>query len=47
MTEQTLDRPAVALPAAGNGGNSLAQPEAQALIPGWRCLPGALIRAYG
>jgi hypothetical protein len=47
MTEQTLDRPAVALPAAGDGGTSLAQSEAQALIPGWRCLPGALIRAYG
>jgi hypothetical protein len=47
MTEQNLDRPAEALPAVGERGNSLAQPEAPALIPGWRCLPGALIRAHG
>lgn len=45
MTEQTLDRPAEALPAVGDGG--LAPAEASALIPGWRCLPGALIRAHG
>jgi hypothetical protein len=47
MTEQTLDRPAEALPAAGEGGIGLAQSEAPALIPGWRCLTGALIRADG
>lgn len=46
MTEQTLDRPE-ALPAAGERGNSFARSEAPALIPGWRCLPDALIRAYG
>jgi hypothetical protein len=46
MTEQTLDRPAEPLLAAGEGG-SLAQSEAPAPIPGWRCLPDALIRAYG
>jgi hypothetical protein len=46
MTEQTLDRPE-GLPAAGERGNSFARSEAPALIPGWRCLPDALIRAYG
>ena len=47
MTEQTLDRPAEAFPATGEGGSRPADSEAQALIPGWRCLPGAVIRAYG
>src|SRR5690348_5499776 len=47
MTEQTLDRSAEALPPAGKRGNSSAEAEAPALIPGWRCLPGAVIRAHG
>lgn len=47
MTEQTLDRSAEAVTAVGERGNSLAPSEASALIPGWRCLPGALIRAHG
>ena len=46
MTEQTLDRPAEALPAATEGGNGLDTAE-PAPIPGWRCLPDAVIRAHG
>jgi hypothetical protein len=46
MAEQILDRPAEAPRAASAVGNGLA-PAASALIPGWRCLPGAVIRAGG
>src|ERR1700724_2734270 len=46
MAEQILDRPAEAPRAASAVGNGLAPP-APALIPGWRCLPGAVIRAGG
>jgi hypothetical protein len=46
MAEQILDRPAEERRAAREIGNGLA-PSAPALIPGWRCLPGAVIRAGG
>jgi len=46
MAEQILDRPAEARRAASEIGNGLA-PSAAGLIPGWRCLPGAVIRAHG
>src|SRR5260221_1915160 len=46
MVEQILDRPAEERRAASEIGNGLA-PSAPALIPGWRCLPGAVIRAGG
>ena len=47
MAEQILDRPAETRRAANEVGNGLAAPEPSVLIPGWRCLPGAVIRAYG
>ena len=46
MAEQTLDRPAEARRAAGEIGNGSVV-SAPGLIPGWRCLPGAVIRAHG
>src|SRR5260370_17171579 len=46
MVEQILDRPAEERRAASEIGNGLV-PSAPALIPGWRCLPGAVIRAGG
>lgn len=47
MVEQILDRPAEAPPAVNGVGNGLVPSEPTALIPGWHCLPGAVIRAYG
>src|SRR5260370_16070418 len=46
MAEQILDRPAEARRAAGEIGNGSAV-SAPGLIPGWRCLPRAGIRAHG
>jgi hypothetical protein len=46
MAEQILDRPAEAPRAANAVGNGLA-PVLSPVIPGWRCLPGAVIRAGG
>jgi hypothetical protein len=48
MAEQIVDHPADGEPpAVAVGGGSLASSAAPALGSGWRCLPGAMIRAHG
>lgn len=47
MAEQILDRPAETRPSANAADNGVARAEPAAVIPGWRCLPDAVIRAYG